>query len=117
MEENRFNVLHHYLNQIDDADCMTRRRSLKGLTQYLEVLSLDARVQFTADHAIGLLIDRLIDPIEKCRDLSLALISLFVNECGTCDLAKSVLDITLAACLRFENEPAEELRLRCRRRV
>ena len=116
MGDDQLRKLHRQSSQIDDVDCAARRRSLQGMLKLLSELSLDARVQFTIN-LIRPLLDRMVDPVEKCRDLALELIATLVNECKSQDLAHVGHKITLTACSRFEKdqflEPVEEIRLRC----
>ena len=105
-----------YLEALGAADPLARRRGLQALTKSVSEAPLHVRVQFIARHSFNLIIERMQDPVEKCRDISLGLITRFVRECSVDDLEHKGRQIISAAIARFGSrpfqEPVEELRLR-----
>jgi len=105
-----------YLEALGAADPLARRRGLQALTKSVSEAPLHVRVQFIARHSFNLIIERMQDPVEKCRDISLGLITSFVRECSVDDLEHKGRQIISAAIARFGSrpfqEPVEELRLR-----
>ena len=118
--EDALRKLDSHLNRIADVDYATRRCSLQGLVKILKepavIASKLAHNQTTVERLLIALLDRLADPMEKCRDLSLLLIEKIVYDCQSVHLAQNARNILLASCARFGDdpfpEPVEELRLR-----
>ena len=119
MGEDQLRKLNRQLSQLEDLDDATRRRSLHALVGiFQDPLALQALIQdpIATDHLIKNLINCFSDPVERCRDLSLSLIELFIRMCWTEHLSSIGQTIVFASCSRFGNhpfpEPVEELRLR-----
>ena len=107
------------INRISDADRMTRKRGLQKLLEDLPwkvIKQKKSLEKLLNDHIVHLLIDGLADPVEKCRELTIALLSssFAVIKSGPL-IAGVVSKMIRSLCDRINDIPcsetAEELRL------
>lgn len=107
------------INRISDADRMTRKRGLQKLLDDLPWKAIKQKrslEKLLNDNIVHLLIDGLADPVEKCRELTISLLSssFMVIRSGP-TIVGVVLKMIRALCDRISDIPsketAEELRL------